>query len=110
MPPRALSQSALLLESGYDSVMAVSALAERCPLPEIQAALRLMARYEREGGIEILELIRMQSERSRQLYRDALRGKAEQRSLLFVIPMAIDLVVVMATVILPAVIGMRFNF
>ncbi len=107
---RALSQSALLLESGYDSVMAVSALAERCPLPEIQAALRLMARYEREGGIEILELIRMQSERSRQLYRDALRGKAEQRSLLFVIPMAIDLVVVMATVILPAVIGMRFNF
>ena len=52
----------------------------------------------------------MQSERSRQLYRDALRGKAEQRSLLFVIPMAIDLVVVMATVILPAVIGMRFNF
>lgn len=106
----ALSQSAILLESGYDGVMAVSALAERCPLPEIQAALRLMARYEREGGIEILELIRMQSDRGRQLYRDALRGKAEQRSLLFVIPMAIDLVVVMATVILPAVIGMRFNF
>jgi hypothetical protein len=90
--------------------MAASRLAERCPLPEVQAALRLMARYEREGGREILELIRMQSDRSRQIYRDALRGRAEQRSLLFVLPMAIDLVVVMATVILPAIISMQTYF
>ena len=105
-----LGQAALLLETGYDSVMAASRLAERCPLPEVQAALRLMARYEREGGREILELIRMQSDRSRQIYRDALRGRAEQRSLLFVLPMAIDLVVVMATVILPAIISMQTYF
>ncbi|HPX93401.1 MAG TPA: type II secretion system F family protein [Bacillota bacterium] len=102
-----LAQAALLLETGYDSVMAADQLAERCPLPEVQAALRLMARYEREGGGEILELIRMQSDRSRQLYRDALRGRAEQRSLLYVIPMAIDLIVVMVTVILPALVSMR---
>ena len=103
----ALGQAALLLETGYDGVMAVGRLAERCPLPEVQAALRLMARYEREGGREILELVRMQSDRSRQLYRDALRGRAEQRSLLYVIPMAIDLLVVMATVILPAVASLQ---
>ena len=50
----------------------------------------------------------MQSERSR-IYRTRC-GEGRQRSLLFVIPMAIDLVVVMVFVILPAVIGMRFNF
>ncbi|NLA95873.1 MAG: type II secretion system F family protein [Clostridiaceae bacterium] len=105
-----LAHAALLLETGYDGVMAADRLAERCPLPEVQAALRLMARYEREGGKEILELIRMQSDRSRQIYRDALRGRAEQRSLLYVIPMAIDLVVVMVTVILPALVSMQTCF
>ncbi len=102
-----LGQAALLLEAGYDSVMAANLLAENCPLPEVQAAIRLMARYEREGGLEILELIRMQADRSRQLYRDALRGRAEQRSLLFVLPMAMDLLVVMATVVLPALVSMQ---
>ena len=87
--------------------MAVQHLAERCPLPEIQAALHLMARYEREGGREILDLIHMQAERGRQLYRDAIRGRAEQRSLLLTLPMAIDLMVVMATVVLPAILSMR---
>ncbi len=98
-----LNKAVIHLETGYDSVMAASWLAERCPLPEVQAAIRLMARYEREGGREILELIRMQADRGRQLFRDAMRGRAEQRSLLFVFPMAVDLLVVMATVILPAV-------
>ncbi len=107
---QSLAQAALLLETGYDSVMAADRLAERCPLPEVQAALRLMARYEREGGMEILELIRMQSDRSRQIYRDALRGRAEQRSLLYVFPMAIDLIVVMVTVILPALVSMSTFF
>ncbi|HHW93900.1 MAG TPA: type II secretion system F family protein [Clostridiaceae bacterium] len=102
-----LNKAVLHLETGYDSVMAANWLAEHCPLPEIQTALRLMARYEREGGREILELIRMQADRGRQLYRDAMRGRAEQRSLLFVVPMAIDLIVVMATVILPAITQMR---
>lgn len=103
-----LNKAVIHLETGYDSVMAANWLAEHCPLPEVQAALRLMARYEREGGREILELIRMQADRGRQLYRDAMRGRAEQRSLMFVFPMAIDLIVVMATVILPAVTQMGF--
>ncbi|HHX30645.1 MAG TPA: type II secretion system F family protein [Clostridiaceae bacterium] len=106
----ALGRSALLLETGFDGAMAVQRLAERCPLPEVQSALRLMARYEREGGAAILELIRMQADRSRQLHRDALRGRAEQRSLLYVLPMTLDLIVVMATVILPALVSMQFIY
>ncbi len=102
-----LKQAALRLDTGFDSAMAAQHLAERCPLPEIQAALHLMARYEREGGREILDLIHMQAERSRQLYRDAIRGRAEQRSLLLTLPMALDLMVVMATVVLPAILSMR---
>jgi hypothetical protein len=77
-------------------------------MTDITLGYSLMARYEREGGREILELIRMQADRGRQLYRDAMRGRAEQRSLMFVFPMAIDLIVVMATVILPAVTQMGF--
>ncbi len=103
-----LNKAVIHLETGYDSVMAANWLAEHCPLPEVQAALRLMSRYEREGGREILELIRMQADRGRQLYRDAMRGRAEQRSLLFVFPMAIDLIVVMVTVALPAMTQMGF--
>jgi hypothetical protein len=57
-----LNKAVIHLETGYDSVMAANWLAEHCPLPEVQAALRLMARYEREGGREILELIRMQAD------------------------------------------------
>lgn len=68
-----LNKAVIHLETGYDSVMAANWLAEHCPLPEVQSALRLMARYEREGGREILELIRMQAEHGRQLYRDAMR-------------------------------------
>lgn len=102
-----LKQAALRLDTGFDGAMAVQHLADRCPLPEIQAALHLMARYEREGGREILDLIHMQAERGRQLYRDAIRGRAEQRSLLLTLPMALDLMVVMATVVLPAILSMR---
>ncbi|NMA18279.1 MAG: type II secretion system F family protein [Clostridiaceae bacterium] len=102
-----LRQAVLRLDTGFNSAMAAQHLAERCPLPEIQAALHLMARYEREGGREILDLIHMQAERGRQLYRDAIRGRAEQRSLLLTLPMAIDLMVVMATVVLPAILSMR---
>lgn len=104
---QALNRTSLLLQTGYDGATAVSRLADRCPLPEIQAALRLMARYQREGGGEILELIRMQSDRSRQLYRDALRGRSEERSILFIFPMAMDLLIVMVTVALPAVVSIR---
>lgn len=102
-----LKQAVLRLDTGFNSAMAVQHLAERCPLPEIQAALHLMARYEREGGREILDLIHIQAARGRQLYRDAIRGRAEQRSLLLTLPMAIDLMVVMATVVLPAILSMR---
>ncbi len=104
---QALNRTSLLLQTGYDGATAVSHLADRCPLPEIQAALRLMARYQREGGGEILDLIRMESDRSRQLYRDALRGRSEERSILFMIPMAMDLLIVMVTVALPAVVSIR---
>ncbi|HZK41713.1 MAG TPA: type II secretion system F family protein, partial [Clostridia bacterium] len=102
-----LTRASLLLETGYDASMAVNRMAQDCPLPEIQAALRLMARYQHEGGSEILELIRMQSDRSRQLYRDALRGRAEERSILFILPMAMDLLIVMATAALPALASIR---
>ena len=102
-----LPRACLLLETGYEASMVVRHLAQDCPLPEIQAALRLMARYQHEGGSEILELIRMQSDRSRQLYRDALRGQAEERSILFILPMAMDLLIVMATAALPALVSIR---
>jgi Flp pilus assembly protein TadB len=104
-----LTQAALHLDMGYDAVMATHRLAERCPLPEVSTALRLIARYEREGGREILELIRMQGDRARQLYRDAMRARAERRALLYVLPMALDLIVVMATVILPTLASMRIT-
>lgn len=98
---RDIRQAVQLLDKGYSGSDAVHFLAERCPLPEIQSALQLMARYSQQGGQELLELLHLQTQHIWQLFRHTQRSMMEHRMMRLIIPMALDLFIIIATVALP---------
>ena len=55
-----------------------------------------MARYEREGSSEILNLLVLMAANSRQLLRTGRRQELEEKSLRLLLPMMIDLLTVLA--------------
>lgn len=75
------------------------------PVPEIQAALLLMARYGRTGGQEILNLLQMQSASCWSVYRQSARRQIEQRAVLLLLPMMLDLLAVIIAAMLPALLS-----
>lgn len=90
------------LESGITASQAVRGLANRCPLPEISAALRCAARYDQQGSAELLTLMSMQTVAGWHIYRNGLRRQLEQRSLLLFLPMGMALLNVLAIAVVPA--------
>ena len=98
---RDIRQAVQLLDKGYSGYDAAHFLAERCPIPEIQSALLLMARYSQQGGTELLELLHLQTQQIWQLFRHTQRGMMEHRMMRLIIPMALDLFVIIATIALP---------
>ena len=98
---RDIRQAVHLLDKGYSGYDAVHFLAERCPLPEIQSALQLMARYSQQGGSELLELLHLQTQHIWQLFRHTQQNLMEHRMMRLVIPMALDLFIIIATISLP---------
>ncbi|NLV99524.1 MAG: type II secretion system F family protein [Clostridiaceae bacterium] len=98
---RDIRQAVQLLDKGYSGFDAAHFLAERCPIPEIQSALLLMARYSQQGGTELLELLHLQTQQVWQLFRHAQRSMMEHRMMRLIIPMALDLFVIIATIALP---------
>ncbi|MDD2426960.1 MAG: type II secretion system F family protein [Eubacteriales bacterium] len=100
---RDIRQAVQLLDKGYSGYDAVHFLAERCPLPEIQSALQLMARYSQQGGAELLELLHLQTQHIWQLFRHTQRSMLEHRMMRLIIPMALDLFIIIATIALPFV-------
>lgn len=95
-----LAQKAV--ETGVTAAEAVRKLADQCPLPEISAALRCAARYDRQGSGELLSLLGMQSAASWQIYRNGLRRRLGQRALLLFLPMGMALTNVLAIAVVPA--------
>lgn len=100
-PARDLRYAAGLLEAGYNGTEAVLYLAERAPLPDIEAGFRLIARYSRQGGTELLELLKLQSQSLWQTYRHAEHAELERRLMRLVLPMALDLFVVIGVTVAP---------
>ncbi|HZJ90087.1 MAG TPA: type II secretion system F family protein [Oscillospiraceae bacterium] len=98
---RDIRQAVQLLDKGYSGFDAAHFLAERCPIPEIQSALLLMARYSQQGGTELLELLHLQTQQIWQLFRHTQRSMMEHRMMRLIIPMALDLFVIIATIALP---------
>lgn len=83
-------------EGGRPTYWITEQLALRCPVPEIQSFWHGMARYEREGSSEILNLLVLMAANSRQLLRTGRRQELEEKSLRLLLPMMIDLLIVLA--------------
>lgn len=82
-------------------------LAEKASAPELQSTLSLIAQFERTGGHELVSLLRMQVPVCRALSRNAARKRLEERAVLLLLPMTLDLVVILAIAGLPAVMALR---
>jgi len=93
--------------TGCPANQIIEQLAATCPLPEAQAALLLMLRYDRSGGFETLQLLSMQSSACWSLYRSTMRKQMEQQSLRLLLPMTLDLLAVLLTALLPAVLSLN---
>lgn len=90
------------MQRGHSAGRALRNLAKRLPQSEFAACLQLMARYEREGSRELLRLIELQAEQSRQIYRQAFRAHLEAKNVLLLFPMVFDLLLVLLISLLPA--------
>jgi tight adherence protein C len=89
-------------QAGRSCAWILDRLAEQNPLLEIQSAIHMMIRYDKEGGQELLDLLNLQATGSWNLLRNGIRKSLETRSLQLLFPMMIDLVVVLLIAILPA--------
>ena len=96
-----------LIQTGRPADQAVEMLAAACPIPEAQAAMLLMQRYDRYGGNETLQMLSMQAAACWSLYRNTIRKQMEHQSLRLLMPMMLDLLAVILTALLPAVLSIR---
>lgn len=95
------------MQTGRPAGRILEGLVTRCPLPEAQAALLLLLRYEQSGGADTIQLLTLQANACWSLYRNSTRKQLEQQSLRLLLPMAMDLVAVLITALLPAVLSLQ---
>ncbi len=91
------------LSVGDSAAFALQEITGNLPQNEISTILQLMARYDREGGKEILEILDVQANTSWQLYRNAMRRRLQSKNMVLLCPMGIDLFLVIVMAMLPAV-------
>ncbi|MDO5733993.1 MAG: type II secretion system F family protein [Eubacteriales bacterium] len=91
------------IQNSVPAEQALAELSRHLPSREISAALALIVRYARDGGKELLDILELQANACWQVYRNAMRAKLERQNLALVIPMGLDLLVILATSILPAI-------
>ena len=91
------------LSVGDSAAFAITNAAENLPQEEIASILQLMARYDRDGGRELLDILEIQANASWQLYRNAMRKRLQMKNMALFIPMTVDLFVVIIMAMLPAV-------
>jgi Flp pilus assembly protein TadB len=98
-----LSELAKKIDGGVSAGRAMEEMAASCGIPQIQSALLMAVRYDREGGIENLQLLQIQLSSCWSLFRRAMQKKLERQALQLLLPMLIDLASVMIIAILPAI-------
>ena len=104
---RDLERAGSQLQAGQPVRSVLNSLLAACPIPEAQAALLLLLRYESGGSPDILQLLDLQASSCWTLHRNAARKKLEQQNLKLMIPMTLDLAAVLLTALLPAVLSLQ---
>ncbi|MDD2533074.1 MAG: hypothetical protein PHC86_00015 [Eubacteriales bacterium] len=97
-----LDTFAHLLRSGHSIDDALEQLGEQSPVFELKAFWFNVARYQREGSLELLDLLAMQALGGYQLQRIGYRRLLETQSLLILLPMMLDLLVILGISLWPA--------
>jgi Flp pilus assembly protein TadB len=100
---RDLAEISKLLQIGMPADQVIDRVAADCLIPDAQAALFLIARYDRDGGQEILQMLHMQAVTCWSLYRNTVRRQLERQALLLLLPMTMDLVSVILIAVMPAI-------
>ena len=95
------------IQTGRPVDRVLEQLIDACPLPEAQAALLLLLRYEQSGGADTIQLLALQSNACWSLHRSSIRKQLEQQNLRLLLPMTLDLVAVLVTALLPAVLSLQ---
>lgn len=95
--------------SGLSAGRAIENFSVRTPIPEAQAALLLISRYEMTGGAEVLQLLALQANACWSLCRNASRKKRERDALAMVLPMMLDLISVLLVAITPALMSLKIS-
>lgn len=88
---------------GVPAYQAIEKLAVECPITEVQSALLLIVRYDRDGGNENLQLLQMQIAACWSMHRNSMQKQIEKQTLKLLVPMALDLVAVMIIAVAPAI-------
>jgi len=102
-----LERAGSQLQAGQPVRSVLNGLLAVCPIPEAQAALLLLLRYESAGSPDILQLLDLHASSCWTLHRNAARKKLEQQNLKLMIPMTLDLAAVLLTALLPAVLSLQ---
>ena len=91
------------IKIGVPAYQAIEKLAADCPVTEVQSALLLIVRYDRDGGHENLQLLQMQIAACWSMHRNSMQKQVEKQTLKLLVPMALDLVAVMVTAVAPVI-------
>lgn len=95
-----------MMLSGISASEAVERFSLRIQIPEAQSALLLVARYDRLGTAEVLNLLQLQASSCWNLCRNAARKKQEREALGLLLPMTLDFVSVLMVAMTPAIISL----
>lgn len=95
-----------MMLSGISASEAVERFSLRIQIPEAQSALLLVARYDRLGTAEVLNLLQLRASSCWNLCRNAARKKQEREALGLLLPMTLDFVSVLMVAMTPAIISL----
>ncbi len=93
------------IATGVTAADALQGLSHKVPSNEISSALQLIARYDRDGGKELLDILQLEAVACWDVYKNAMRKDLENRNILLVIPLGLDLLLVILSSVLPALAG-----
>jgi Flp pilus assembly protein TadB len=102
-----LTEAQRQIQVGLPVEQVIEHLTDACPLPEARAALLLLQRYEHAGGGDTLQLLALQASSCWSLHRSTLKKQMEQQALRLLLPMMLDLLAVLLTAMLPAVLSLQ---
>ncbi len=95
------------LSAGTPPYEALEKMASRCQIPEVACALQFAARFEKTGGLENLNFLRLQSSACWAQSKVAAHRQLNESSVKLLFPMMLHLICVMAVTVTPSILSIQ---